>query len=336
MVDTTFLGIDPVNTWPQIAALLPPDYEDLAVAHRQVLCKFGNAKITRADELLQFIFAYAGANLPLRQVVAEMASEGFVKLSAMRLHMKLRQAAPYLQALCQRLVSERADALPIEGWRGLELIHVASTCVVGPSATQAPERLHLATVLTDARIEALATTDPSELDGLRQFFWLPRQVAVASAEAATAASVARATAQGAHVLLDLGEPGPLAFADGFGGAVDARAFAVGLRGDAVLTRPVRLVTEPARRIDGRLVAFKRRGDAVSAETAVFFTTLPEAILPRTELVDVAERAASAAHALSGWRRAGARLSNQRDDTTRAWVYARMLLGLLEAKLADAA
>lgn len=326
-----FLGIDPYMAFAEISPLLPPDYRALAVEHGQVMTHFGNAKITNADDLLRFLFAYTGGNQTLRQVVAELAALGAPKLSAMRLHMRLRQAAPYLEVLCRRMLEERADLVP-ESWRGLELVHAASMTAVA-LATQTQVRLHIATTLASARVDALATTDPSDLDSVKQFFWLPKQVIVASAEAATGASIMRATTQGAHVLLELGEgPMPLAFVDGYGGPVDARAFALGLReSDGVLARPVRLAGEPKVRIDGRLVAFMRGG-----VRAVFFTTVPTTLLPREDVPDVTERAARVASALSGWRRSGARLSIQRDDTTRGWVYARMLLGLLEQKIADGA
>ncbi len=353
-MDTSFafLGIDPVRAFDALAPLLPADYEALAVAHRQVQTQFGNAKITTASELLRFVFAYAGANRPLRYVTAEMEAAGAARLSAMRLHMKLRQAAPYLHALCQRMVPAR-EALAPELWRGFELVHVASTCVVGAASTQPPERLHVATALFDARVDATAISDPSERDALRQFFWAPKQLAVALDEDVSAASVARVRAQGAHVLVELGGEGALHFVDdvSYGGGVDVAAFRrQAARRRDVLARDVRLVVrDPAKRVEGRLVAFRRglpcpppsgprlvEPAAAGLDVAAFFTTAPEATLDADAVRDVAERAAVVATALGGWRRAGARLSNQRGDTTLAWVYARVLLGLLEERLAHAA
>src|SRR5664279_4230917 len=92
------------DDWGAIAAHLPRDYERLAAQHKQLQTQYGNAKITTAECLLRFILLHVGANLPLRQTVALVAEAGGPSLSAMRLHMKMRRAAPYLQALVERMV----------------------------------------------------------------------------------------------------------------------------------------------------------------------------------------------------------------------------------------
>lgn len=341
-----FLGLDPVHAWAEVVPLLPPDFRALATTHRQVLTQYGNAKITSAEELLRFVFAYAGTNMPLRDVVSAIEATGGPRISAMRLHMKLRQSSAYLHALLQSAVPERLELLP-DLTRGLELVQVGSTKVVGPSSTQAPERLHAATVLHDARVDATAITDPSEYDGLRSFFWSPKQVAVATDGAATAASAGRVAAQGAFVLLEMCD-GQLPLADAHGGGIDVRAFTAGLRSegkDAVLERPARILLEGKKRLEGRLFTFARkdpRGQHSGVklqrrdDLTAFFTSIPSATYAARELADLVERAAPVGEKLGGWTRPGARLSNQLEDTTRAWVYARALLGVLEQKVARAA
>ena len=65
--------IDAQNDWETLLSYLPPDYEALAVAHKQIKKQWSNIKIASAAMLLRFIFLHVGANLPLRQTVAVMA-----------------------------------------------------------------------------------------------------------------------------------------------------------------------------------------------------------------------------------------------------------------------
>src|SRR5262245_24662107 len=89
--------------WKDLISHLPRSYEPLAAEHKQLERQYGNAKITSADWLLRFILLHVGANLPLRQTVTMMAEAGGPSLSAMRLHMKMRRASPYLRALVERM-----------------------------------------------------------------------------------------------------------------------------------------------------------------------------------------------------------------------------------------
>ena len=74
------------ENWRTLLGCLPPDYEELALKHKQLLTQYGNAKVKDADTLLRFIFLHAGADLPLRQTVMLMAEAGGPRLSPMRLH----------------------------------------------------------------------------------------------------------------------------------------------------------------------------------------------------------------------------------------------------------
>src|SRR5579863_1324907 len=90
------------DDWKALLRYLPSDYERLAAEHRQLGRQWSNAKITSADWLLRLILLHVGCNLPLLQTVTLVSEAGGPRLSAMRLHMKMRGAAPYLKALVER------------------------------------------------------------------------------------------------------------------------------------------------------------------------------------------------------------------------------------------
>jgi hypothetical protein len=110
--------IDAQNDWETLLSYLPPDYEALAVAHKQIKKQWSNIKIASAAMLLRFIFLHVGANLPLRQTVAVMAKAGGPKLSPVRLHYRMRQAQPYLAALVGRMASDIQQEAKPDGLRG--------------------------------------------------------------------------------------------------------------------------------------------------------------------------------------------------------------------------
>ena len=104
----TTLSLTRDDDWRTLLGYLPSEYERLAVEHKQLQTQWANAKITTAESLLRFILLHAGADLPLLQTVTLIAEAGGPRLSAMRLHMKMRRAAPYLQALVERMTPWRA------------------------------------------------------------------------------------------------------------------------------------------------------------------------------------------------------------------------------------
>jgi hypothetical protein len=74
--------------------MLPPDFEALAEEHGQLNAQWPNAKISSASMLLRFILLHVGADLPLPQTVALIAEDGGPRLSAVRLHHRMRRAQP--------------------------------------------------------------------------------------------------------------------------------------------------------------------------------------------------------------------------------------------------
>src|SRR5579859_937005 len=170
-------NIDAVHGWEQIRTYLPADYERLADEHRQVETQYGNAKIRTADDLLRFTLLHVGANMPLRQTVAIMAEAGGPSLSPMRLHKKMCRAAPYFQALLQRMLTWPIDGSP-ERWGGYVFTAVDATTVTGPGAIGTDARVHLKLRIPDVSIVDVQVTDDKEGESLSRFEWEPGELAV--------------------------------------------------------------------------------------------------------------------------------------------------------------
>src|ERR1700752_4866624 len=93
------MAIEPTRDWKSLMALLPADYERLAVGHGLLNLQYANAKIGSATDLLRLFFLHAGADLPLRQTVTVVGAAGGPDVSAVRLHLKMRAAPAYLGEL---------------------------------------------------------------------------------------------------------------------------------------------------------------------------------------------------------------------------------------------
>lgn len=358
---------DPFFGWDGLFPFLPEDFRELAHLHKQVQTQFGNAKITTPEDLLRFVFSYVQLNKPLRQTVAAIEKAGGPRLSAMRLHMKMRQAAPYLHALVERLVPERLH-FDVDAWGGLEFVAVDSIEAIGPYATCTQARVHAVMRLGDMRITAVNVTDGGEAESLKRFLWAPGQVIVGGRRYADPGAFARARQQDAHVLVRINE-NSLPLLDPYGAPLRLDEKVRQLQGTGAAEWPARLPAPTAQNghtvLEGRVIArvrppeafrpestgqFLAIGDKASESLAMtgveprddgpvvmVFTTLPRTRVTRDALMDayfvyetMRESVARCPQA-----REGERLSPHRDDVTLSWLYTKLLLNLLYRR-ADAA
>jgi hypothetical protein len=69
-------GTKVLEDWGVIEKLLPAGWEDLAFEHELLETKYGNAKITKAADLMRLLLVHTVADIPLRQTVALVAEAG--------------------------------------------------------------------------------------------------------------------------------------------------------------------------------------------------------------------------------------------------------------------
>jgi hypothetical protein len=342
--------VDLHRDWKTLLSYLPKEFRALAEEHKQLQTQYGNAKITTADELLRLILLHVGGNLPLLQTVTLVAQAGGPKLSAMRLHMKMRKAAPYLRALVERMFGHRAQSSP-ERWAGYDMVVVDSTAVAGPGAVATDARLHTKLRLSDVSLRSVEVTDITGAETFKRFMWEPGELAIADRGFCNAPGVAHVVGQGGEVLVRLNR-GAMPVYGSNGQRVDVLAWVKSLRDQQPHERAVTLDAErDGEPLGGRLIAVRLPADkaaqarqrlkamraskttAESLEAAgyvILFTTAPEARMSASRCLDAYRLRWQIELRFKRWKSIGGldRLPNYRDDTILAWLYAKVLLGLL--------
>jgi hypothetical protein len=346
--------IDVLGGWQTITRFLPADYEALAAEHKQVETKFGNAKIRDADTLLRFIFLHVGAQMPLRQTVATMAEAGAPNLSPMRLHKKMVRAAPFLRALVERMVSWPTEGAA-ERWGGYVFAAVDATVVCGPGATGTDARIHTKLRVADVSIAQVEVTDERGGETFRRFDWEPGELAVGDRAYCTASGIQRVLDAGAAVLVRY-KLGGVELQNAYGKTVDVlasvRHLAVGETCDIDVQAKL-----PERTEDTRLIAYRLPADAVerarermrqerghdisaaaleATNYVLLLTTAPRDRLDAERCLRAYRLRWQIELQFRRWKSLCGfdRLPNQRDDTTLAWLYAKVLLGLVLDRMAS--
>lgn len=345
--------VDANRDWKRLLSFLPEDYAKLAVEHRQLNTQWSNAKISSADVLLRFIFLHVGADLALRQTVAIMAESGGPKLSAVRLHYRMRRAQPYLAALVARMTSLTHEAAP-ERWGGYEMMCLDASTVSGPGATGIDARLHAVIRLCDLAVTHAQVTNVSGGESLRRFFWTTDQLVIADRGYCNPPGLAWVVDQKADVLVRVNRGSlPLFDADN-GEELDVLAWCRALAGHAAHETRVYTVDgagRKARIVSGRLIGFrlpeqeaeeararvrKEHGSTVTAEQleaagyVILFTTAPARRLSAARCVEAYRLRWQVELLFKRWKSLCHfdRLPNYRDDTIQAWLTGKLLLGLL--------
>jgi Transposase DDE domain len=339
--------INVLGQWETIRRFLPPDYAALAAEHEQVETKFGNAKIRDADTLLRFIFVHAGADLPLRQTVAVMAEAGAPSISPMRLHKKMARAAPYLQALVGRTVGWHEQAAP-ERWGGYVFCACDATVVCGPGAIGTDARIHTQLRIADVSLTAVEVTDDTEGETFRRFTWQPGELAVGDRAYAATRGIEHVLDQGADVLVRYRLDGVTLLDSG--STVDVLGAVRHLKVGETLDLDV-VAKLSCRQAPGRLIAYRLPDDAAerarkrlqrekegklsarqseAAQYVLLFTTAARDRLDADRCLRGYRLRWQVELQFKRWKSLCGfdLLPNWRDDTTLAWLYAKLLLGAL--------
>jgi Transposase DDE domain len=346
--------IDVLGAWRGIASFLPAEYEMLACEHQQVETKFGNAKIRDADTLLRFILLHVGADLPLRQTVAVMAEAGAPSLSPMRLHKKMARAAPYLRALVERMVEWPTDGAP-ERWGGYVFCAVDATVVCGPGATGIDARIHTKLRVADVSLSAVEVTDETGGETLCRFTWEPGELAVGDRAYFTARGIQHVLDASADVLLRY-RLEAVELCDGSGAVIDVLDAVEHLEIGETCDLDV-VARLPDRTTAARLIAYRLPDDVVerarerlrrekraelsarvfeSAKYVLIFATASRERLDAQRCLDGYRLRWQIELQFKRWKSLCGfdLLPNTRDDTTLAWLYAKVLLGALLDRMAS--
>jgi hypothetical protein len=185
--------------WEALLSFLPSNYRELAHEHAQLEVKFGNAKITEAEQLLRLIFVRVGANLPLRQTVTLVEKAGGLKVSHKTLHQKMRLAGPYLQTLVNEMSAMARMGTP-ELWSGYDVVAIDATTDSSPGSAGTDARVHTAIRVSDLTVLHAEVTGVSGGETLKRFPLQPGQLALTDRGYSNGPGIASAVMKGADVL----------------------------------------------------------------------------------------------------------------------------------------
>jgi hypothetical protein len=346
-----------LDEWKTLVSLLPDQWERLAHDHKLLETKYGNAKITSADDLLRLILVHAAADLPLRQTVALVAEAGGPDISPMRLHKKMIRAADYLHALVSAMVRAPANLSP-QQWAGYVVSLVDATVISRPGSVNGDARIHHRLRLSDLKYLQIRSTGIDEGETLCRFEFEPGELVVGDRGYSHARGVAHALDHGADVLIRLNHASMPVLARGSKQPVDLIALARSLHSGGVLERRV-LVQHKTKRltreIEGRVCimrlpesearkarkrAHQEHGAKVSEQVlelagyVVLFTTVPADRLSASLCVELYRLRWQIELQFKRWKSLCGfdRMPNFRADTIASWLYAKILAAVLLERL----
>lgn len=347
-----------LDNWETVVSLLPSNWEQLAVEHRQVETKYGNAKITNAGDLLRLILVHAAADLPLRQTVALVQQAGGPDISPMRLHKKMVRAADYLHALVTAMVQSPMGLSP-ERWAGYVVSAVDATVISRPGSVNGDARIHHRMRLSDLAYLQIRSTGIDEGETLRGFDFEPGELVVGDRGYCNARGIAHVVDAGADALVRLNRTAmPLLGPDektpvdimtvlrqlprGIHERFVSAPFKVGHSTRLIAGRlcMMRLPEHEARKARAR--ARKEQGHKVSADTleaagyVVLFTTVPWKRLSAAQCLELYRLRWQVELQFKRWKSICGfdRMPNFRADTIASWLYAKILAAVLLEKLAS--
>lgn len=153
------------DDWNTLVSFLPPDWEELAVSLGAVkrLRGFGSA-----EDLLRVLLIHLAEGCSLRETALRAKRAGIADVSDVALLKRLRNAEPWLHALCGGVCASAIATEPL-GKIGRRLVAIDATCVSEPGSTGTDWRLHYALELPSLSCLHFELTDEKGAELLERF-----------------------------------------------------------------------------------------------------------------------------------------------------------------------
>jgi hypothetical protein len=272
----------------------------------------------------------------------------------MRLHKKMARAAPYLRALVERMVAWPTQGAP-EHWGGYLFAAVDATVVCGPGAIGTDARIHTKLRVADVSLAAVEVTDETGGETFCRFAWESGELAVADRAYFTPRGIQHVLDAGADVLVRYRLEGA-ELQDDSGEVIDVLGAVESLEVGQTMDLDV-AIKLPRRVAAGRLIAYRLPDDAVerarerlrrekgselsgrvfeAAKYVLLFTTAARSRLDADRCLSAYRLRWQIELQFKRWKSLCGfdLLPNWRDDTTLAWLYAKVLLGALLDRMAS--
>ncbi len=162
--------------WQALMAYLP-DLEESASRHRFTRRSTGRQS---AQSWLRLILMHAAGGLSLVQTVSRAAAHGWISVSAVALHKRLRAASPWLEALTAHLLAGQQRLLGGGGLpEGRSLRVVDAADIQEPGSTGTDWRLHYSLRLPQLVCDHFEFTDARQAEQLARFCFQPGEIVLA-------------------------------------------------------------------------------------------------------------------------------------------------------------
>ena len=342
--------------WRVLAGLLPSDWKTLARDTGAVRRLRGFDSL---DAVLRTLLMHVGNGWSLRETVVQAKLAGIAEVSDVALMDRLRLAEPWLRAMCEQLWKENGVSLdPALQQRPVRLVD--ATTVKEPGKTGSQWRIHYSLRLPGLEcdhFELTAARGKNTGERLGRFTFQPGELVLADAGYSHPAGVAAVAASKADLCVRLNPLSlPLWSVDRrqFGLRAELRMLKVGEVGDwpvevicgaqsvagrvCAVRKSEEAIARAQRRIDKRQIRRVSSGTQEPREYACYvmvFTTLPAAEangLQTLECYRQRWQIELTFKRLKSIIQLG-HVPKQVDASSRAWLYAKLLVALLAERLA---
>jgi hypothetical protein len=185
--------------WSILRDWLPVDLAQRAKAQRFLRRSSG---CQDAELWLRLILMHVAGGLSLEQTAVRASELGWMKLSAVALFKRLRQAQPWLADLTAHLLSEQQSRLQQVEWPQRWAVRlIDATDVQEPGSTGTAWRLHYSLRLPQMVCDHLELTDSHGGEKLARFAFQRGELAIADRGYSSRAGVAHVLGAGAHLLV---------------------------------------------------------------------------------------------------------------------------------------
>lgn len=342
--------------WHVLAGLLPSDWKDLARTTGAVRRLRGFDSL---DAVLRTLLMHVGHGWSLRETVVQAKLAGIAEVSDVALMDRLRLAEPWLRALCEQLWKANGVRLePALQQRPVRLVD--ATTVREPGKTGSQWRIHYSLRLPGLECDHFELTPGRGKhtgERLGRFVFQPGELVLADAGYSHPAGIAGVVASKADVCVRLNPlslPLQSAHQRLFGLRAKLRTLQVGEVGDwpvevvygtqvvagrvCAVRKSEEAIARAQRRIDKRQMRGVSSGTEESREYARYvmvFTTLAAAEASAVETLECYRQRWQIEltfKRLKSILQLG-HVPKQVDASTRAWLYAKLLVALLAERLA---
>jgi len=345
--------------WELLLSFLPEGWVEMASKYNVVK---GLRKDKSPENLLRVLLIHIGCGYSLRETVLRAKKAQLADLSDVALLKRLRKCKDWLSAMCIALFEERGVKLSLT-CKGFQIRVFDATTVKEPGVTGSLWRIHYSVSLPSLSCDFFKLTETKGVgtgESFKQFPIQNNDYVLADRGYSSASGIAYVVAKGAYVTVRI-NTATLPFQTLEGAPFELLKKISSLKNTlSVGSWPVIVYEKASKKIQGRICAIRKSEEAIAiahkklkrsaskkghklqpktleyAKYVILFTTFPEADFSINEVLEwyrlrwqvelVFKRFKSLAQL--------GHLPKYDDDSSKAWLYGKLLVALLAEKLAD--